>query len=113
MYIINFSKELIMTVGNFEFKGTGLGFLWLLIWTTVVTAITFGLFLPWAVSAQMRWIAENTFVTGRKLVFKGTGLGFFGTYILILILTVVTLGLYAPWGCCQFIRWMTNNMDFA
>ena len=105
--------EFVMTVGNFEFKGNGLSFLWLLIWTTVVTAITWGLFFPWAYSAQMRWIASNTFVTGKKLVFKGSGLGFFGTYLLIIILTIITVGIYTPWGVCRFIKWTTENMDFA
>jgi len=113
MFLSNNLMEFLMTVGKFEFKGDGLGFLWLLIWTTVVTAITWGLFFPWAFSAQMRWITSNTFVEGRKLSFKGTGLGFFGTYLLIIIFTVITFGIYAPWGSCKFFRWMADNTDFA
>ena len=48
----------------FVFVGSGLGYLWLLIWTTVVSIITVGLFFPWAYSAQQRWICANTYVEG-------------------------------------------------
>ena len=58
----------------FVFVGSGLGYLWLLIWTTVVSIITVGLFFPWAYSAQQRWICANTYVEGRRLRFDGTGL---------------------------------------
>ena len=35
---------------DFEFDGSGFGYLWLCIWTTVLTVITCGLFFPWAYS---------------------------------------------------------------
>lgn len=38
----------------FVFVGSGLGYLWLLVWTTVVSLLTVGLFFPWAYSAQQR-----------------------------------------------------------
>ena len=60
----------------FVFVGSGLGYLWLLIWTTVVSIITVGLFFPWAYSAQQRWICANTYVEGRRLRFDGTGVLF-------------------------------------
>lgn len=44
---------------DFEFDGSGFGYLWLCIWTTVLTVITCGLFFPWAYSAQQRWIAAT------------------------------------------------------
>ena len=31
---------------DFEFDGSGFGYLWLCIWTTVLTVITCGLFFP-------------------------------------------------------------------
>ena len=58
---------------DFEFDGSGFGYLWLCIWTTVLTVITCGLFFPWAYSAQQRWICSNTYVNGRQLRFEGTG----------------------------------------
>ncbi|MCD6335065.1 MAG: DUF898 family protein [Candidatus Latescibacteria bacterium] len=102
-----------MPHGQFEFRGNGLSLLWLAIWTNILTALTLGLFWPWAYCVQQRWIAARTFIDGKQLVFKGTGLGIFGTWLLIMILTLITLGIYAPWGYCRILRWKTNNLYFA
>ena len=93
----------------FEFRGSGFGYIWVMLWTTVVTMITLGLFFPWAYSAQQRWIASNTYFNGQPLRFDGTGIGFFGQWLLILILTFITLGIYIPWGYCRFKRWELEN----
>ncbi|MEG0798245.1 MAG: DUF898 family protein [Acidaminococcaceae bacterium] len=98
---------------SFEFRGGGFGYIWLLLWTTVVSTLTFGLFFPWAYSAQQRWICANTYVEGRQLVFTGSGIGFFAQWVIIILLVLVTCGLYAPWGYCKFKRWETSNTTFA
>ena len=102
-----------MAHGNFEFKGTGASYFWLLIWTNILTAITLGLYFPWAYCANQRWIAERTFIDGKQLTFKGTGGSFFGTWLLIAFLSIITLGIYAPWGYCRLKRWQINNLYFA
>ena len=98
---------------SFEFRGTGLGYCWLLIWTTVLTFITFGLFFPWAYSALQRWVTSNTFVNGQQLAFHGTGIGFLGQWLLIFVLTMITFGLYAPWAYCRIKRWETEHTTLA
>lgn len=98
-----------MTNLSFEFRGSGFSYLWLLIWTTLLSFITLGLFFPWAYSAQQRWIASNTYVNGQPLTFQGTGLGFLGNWLLIMLLTLLTFGLYTPWAYCQLKRWETDN----
>ena len=98
---------------DFVFEGSGFGYLWLLIWTTILTVITCGLFFPWAYSAQQRWICSNTYVEGRQLEFTGTGIGFFFQWLIILVLVTITFGLYTPWGYCQFKRWETENTKFV
>lgn len=98
-----------MSRGIFEFRGSGFGYIWLLVWTLFLTAITCGLFFPWAYSAQQRWIAANTYLNGQQLQFIGTGLGFFAQWLLIVIFTLITLGLYAPWGYCRLKRWEVEN----
>lgn len=98
---------------RFDFRGTGFSCLWLFIWTWALTVITFGLFFPWAYSAQQQWISEHTFIGNRQLAFHGTGIGFFGTWLLIMVLTIITFGLYMPWGFCRLKRWQTNNLAFA
>lgn len=102
-----------MAHGNFEFSGTGIGCLWLLIWTTVLTTLTFGLFFPWSASAIMRWATKNVTIDGKQLCFKGTGVGYFGNWLLILIFTVITLGIYIPWGICRINKWAINNTYYA
>ena len=97
----------------FEFKGSGFGYLWLVVWTSLLTIITFGLFFPWAYSAQQRWITANTYVHGKQLAFHGTGPGFFVNWLIIMVLTIITFGLYTPWAYCQIKRWETNNITFA
>ena len=102
-----------MASGNFEFKGRGLSYLWLYIWTGLLTAVTLGLLWPVAYAAQQRWIAANTFIDGKQLVFMGTGLGIFVVWLKILILSLLTLGVYAAWGWCTIKRWQTNNLYFS
>ncbi len=102
-----------MALGKFEFNGSGLSLLWLSIWTTFLTIITFSIFTPWAYVAYLSWFAKNVNIDGKSLIFKGTGLGFFGTFLLILLFTIITFGIYAPWGACRSYRWAVNNMYFA
>jgi len=66
-----------MAHGKFEFKGRGGSYLWLAIWTGILTAITLGILWPMAYAAQQRWEKRNTFIDGKQLVFKGTGMGIF------------------------------------
>lgn len=100
-------------MSEFKFEGSGFGYFWLMLWTSVLTLVTAGLFFPWAYSAQQRWICRNTYVEGRQLEFTGTGLGFFFQWLVIMVLTTITFGIYAPWGYCQFKRWETENTHFV
>jgi len=102
-----------MPSGNFEFRGRGLSYLWLAIWTGLLSAVTLGLLWPVAYAAQQRWIATNTFIDNKQLVFTGSGLGIFVVWLKILGLSLLTIGLYAPWGWCSIKRWQTNNLHFA
>ena len=102
-----------MAHGKFEFYGKGLSYLWLTIWTAVLTTLTVGLLWPVAYTAQQRWVARNTRIDGKQLVFKGSGLGIFVLWLKILFLSVITIGIYAPWGWCAIKRWQVNNLYFA
>lgn len=106
-------KEVLMAYGNFQFKGKGGGYFWLMIWTSVLTIITVGIAYPWMMCAIERWKASHTYIDDKQLVFKGSGAGFFGTWLLIILLTIITFGIYAPWGACRLLRWKTNNLFFA
>lgn len=102
-----------MAHGKFEFRGRGLEYLWLFIWTSLLTIFTLGIFVPWAVVAQLRWIAAHTTIDGKQLCFKGSGIGYFANWLLTVILTIITLGIYLPWGITRYIRWIISNTYFA
>ncbi len=102
-----------MAHGRFEFKGSGLGYIWLFIWTTFLTLFTLGIFFPWAITAKERWKAAHTYIDGEQLCFKGSGAGFFANWLLILVLSFLTFLIYAPWGAVRIIRWIVGNTYFA
>ena len=102
-----------MSNGDFKFKGQGLSFLWLQLWTSFLVVITAGIFFPWAYSAQQRWEARHTYVNDKRLVFKGTGAGLFGNWLLVSFLSVITLGIYSPWAYCRIMRWKANNLHIV
>ena len=65
-----------MATGKFEFNGTGGGYVWLVLWTSVLNILTVSLAYPWTETAKERWKAKKTYIDGRQLTFKGTGFGF-------------------------------------
>jgi uncharacterized membrane protein YjgN (DUF898 family)/ribosomal protein L40E len=102
-----------MAHGKFEFIGKGSQYLWLLIWTTVLTILTVGIFGPWAIAAQIRWLVSHIKIDGKQLCFKGSGGGYFANWLLMMFLTIITLGIYLPWGIVRLVRWIVSNTYFA
>lgn len=102
-----------MAHGNFEFKGLGGSFLWLAIWTSILTSITLGIYGPWAYCHKKRWLAANTYIDGQQLVFKGTGGSAFGLFLLVFFLSLITFGIYIAWGYCRIQRWLQSNTYYA
>jgi uncharacterized membrane protein YjgN (DUF898 family) len=92
--------------GPFEFMGWNiLGFL--------VTALTFGICFPWAITMIYSWEASHTVINGQRLAFKGTALGLFGNWIKWLFLTIITLGIYSFWLFIAIQKWRVKNTQFA
>ncbi len=102
-----------MAHGKFEFNGTGIGYLGVALLSFILTAITLGLYAPWAYCSKHRWKTERTLIEGKPLTFKGTGVGVFGTFLLTVFLSIITFGIYIPWGVCRLERWRINNTYFA
>lgn len=102
-----------MPYGKFEFKGKGGGLFWLFIWTNFLTLITLGIFGPWALVAQLKWITANIFIDGKRLCFKGTGGGYIANWLLIMLVSIITIGIYIPWGIVRIYRWILSNTYFA
>ncbi len=106
-------QEDAMLHGDFEFRGNGGSYFWLVVWTSIVNVITAGLAYPWTLTARERWKAQYTYIDGKQLIFLGTGLELFGTWLVIFVLSILTIGIYLPWGACRLERWRTNNLRFA
>lgn len=79
----------------------------------IITALTFGLCLPWAYCMIYRWEVNHTVVNGRRLSFDGTALQLFGSWIKWLLLTIITLGIYGFWVAIALKKWKTKHTHFA
>ena len=75
----------------------------------LLTFVTFGIALPWAVCIKERWVAKHTMIDGKQLVFDGNGGQLFGKYILWFLLTVVTFGIYAFWLTIKMKKWVVSH----
>ena len=76
---------------------------------TLLTFVTLGIALPWAVCIKERWVAKHTIIDGKQLVFDGNGGQLFGKYILWFLLTVVTFGIYAFWLTIKMKKWVVSH----
>lgn len=100
--------ELIM-----EFRGSGLKYFFIFLWTSVASILSFGLFQPWAYVIQQRWIASNTYINNQQITFHGTGTELLLKYIMNMLLILLTLGLYLPWATCQIKKWTLERTRLA
>ena len=77
----------------------------------ILTIITGGLALPWAICMRQRWIAQHTIILDRRAKFIGTGGELFGKYIVWFLLTAITLGIYSFWVGPKMQEWISSNYD--
>lgn len=101
------------SMGESYFDG---GLLQQLGWTilgVLLSTITLGLGVPWAVCFIESWKAKHTVIEGRRLAFDGNGLQLFGNYIKWFLLTVITLGIYSFWLNIKMTKWVVKHTHFA
>lgn len=96
-----------------KFTGGLLGLIGVSILQFLLTLITLGLALPWALCMKERWIAKHTFIDGRALRFDGNGLQLFGSYIKWWFFTVITLGIYSFWLGIKMKQWVVKHTHFV
>lgn len=87
------------------FDGGVLGLIGVNLFTWFLSAISFGLLLPYAFCFKKRWYAKHTVISRKRLVFEGTTLGLFGNYIKWWFLSIITLGIYALWVPLKMLKW--------
>ena len=99
--------------GSFQFDGGAGSYLLVGIGATLLTIVTLGLALPWAICMQYRWRTQHTIINGRRLRFTGSGGGLFGNWIKWWALTLVTFGIYSFWVVPRLTRWTVEHQDFS
>ena len=80
---------------------------------TLVSILTLGLGVPWAVCSLYRWEAKHTVINGKRLAFDGKASQLFGKWVLWLFLTIITLGIYSFWLQIALKKWITKHTHFA
>jgi len=121
---------------NFVFQGSGAGYFWIWLVNVLLTIVTFGLFLPWALVRARRYFYENTDLQGARFSYHATGRSVFVGWLCIMVLYIIFLinmahnnvglslcmiGLFLlffPWLVTQGLRYqflMTeiNNVRFS
>ena len=102
-----------MEINGSKFTGGLLGLLGINILYYLLSGISFGLGIPFAVCIKERWIAKHTYINGRQLKFTGTAGKLFGQYIKWFLLTIITLGIYSFWLEIKMKQWIVAHTQFA
>lgn len=110
----------------FVFSGSGKGYFPVWIVNVLLTIVTLGLFLPWALVRSRRYFYANTSLAGEKFSFHATGgsifVGWIGMVVLYIIFMVnvihsnvwLTVGmvllfiLFMPWLVTQGLRYQMH-----
>lgn len=79
----------------------------------LVTALTFGICYPWAITMKMNWKVKHTVIEGERLRFEGTAIGLFGMWIKWLFLIIITCGIYSFWVFIALEKWKTKHTKFV
>ena len=98
---------------NFQFDGKARHYFFVGIAAFLITPLTFGIALPWAIVMVQQWKTSHTLVEGRRLKFYGSGGELFGKYIVWYILIIITLGIYSIAVYPRFTKWVVERTDFA
>ena len=92
-----------------KFTGGVLGLIGISLGMGLLTLVTFGIGLPWALCMRQRWISKHTQIDGVELVFDGKGGQLLGKYIVWVLLTIITLSIYSLWLPIKFQQWLTEH----
>lgn len=92
-----------------EFTGGLLGLIGINLLAMLITTITLGICLPYAIVIIQKWYTEHTIIDGHKLTFDGTGIELFGQWIKWFLLTIITLGIYGFWVNIKMKAWIVSH----
>ncbi|GHV12485.1 membrane protein [Fibrobacterales bacterium] len=96
-----------------KFDGGVLSFIGYSILVSLISTVTLGICLPWALCIFWKWEIDHTIINGNRLKFNGSGTSLFGHWILWWLLCIITLGIYGFWVYIAFAKWKTKHTIFA
>lgn len=109
-----YTKNLAYKDKKFAFDTSNLCDFWCLIFIQgILTAITFGIYTPWAMVKIRRNILERTSYDGEQFGFTAKGGDLFCLYLIQGILTIITLGIYSPWAIAKITNYIMNNTTYG
>lgn len=92
-----------------KFTGGLLGLIGVNLLVIFLSAITFGIALPWGICIKQRWVTKHTIIDGKQLYFDGTGMKLIGNWIKWLLLTIITFEIYGLWVGLKLRNWITMH----
>ncbi|MCL2765734.1 MAG: YjgN family protein [Treponema sp.] len=96
-----------------KFSGKVISVFLFCLWAPILLMFTLGLATPFIVCTVIRWICNNSIISGKTLTFKGTAGGLFGRWILWYVLTILTFGIYGFWSTRNQIKWVIENTEIT
>ena len=79
----------------------------------LLSIVTVGFGIPWAMCIVYRWECKHTYIGGYRLAFDGKGGQLFGRFLLWILLLIVTFGIYSFWFMNNLKRWKIKHTVFA
>lgn len=96
-----------------RFEGGLLGLIFINLLAALISVLTLGIAVPWAMCLKYDWEISNTVINGRRLMFIGSGSSLFLNYIKWWLLTIITFGIYGFWVYIKLLQWKTENTVFV
>ncbi|MCJ7665240.1 MAG: YjgN family protein [Actinobacteria bacterium] len=97
--------------GKFKFEGNGGALFCLFFVQGILTAITLGIYYPWAMVKIIEYFAECLTLDGKKFEFGGNGGELFCLFFVNALLTGITLGIYYPFAMLKVEKYFTENIS--
>lgn len=85
------------------------GYLWLTLWTTLLTVLTFGLFKPWMDASRIRYALHGARAGSLSVDCRITGGGLFWSWLVTLLLWPFSFGLSYFWYRARVFRLVADR----
>ncbi|MCF7919155.1 MAG: DUF898 domain-containing protein [Candidatus Cloacimonetes bacterium] len=98
--------------GKFQFHGNGGELFSILILQFLLSILTFGIYIPWAIVKFTKYMSECTTLDGESFSFTGKGGEVFCLYFVQYLLTAITAGLYAPVASLKICEYYVSKTAY-